>query len=174
MSVHSGNNAEQIRIVAFIDRKSGASPQRSSKRKVARVIREEGALEFATGTPSLDAGPRGHMAQGPLTRFLVRRGASIVPIAVHQIERIEAARDYVAVYVNSQPSLVYIGMTELVMRLDPDRFVRVHRSHIVNLDYVANIRPRGDGRLMVTMRDKTPITASRTGSRVLRERALSR
>ena len=138
------------------------------------MSRQEGAFEIAAGTPPVDASPGGDMSARPLTRFLVRRGANIVPIAVHQIELIEAARDYVAVYVNSQPSLVYIGMTELVMRLDPDRFVRVHRSHIVNLDYVANIQPRGDGRLTVTMRDKTPITASRTGSRVLRERALSR
>ena len=111
---------------------------------------------------------------GELTRFLVRRGPGIVPIAVHQIERVEAARDYVAVYVGGQPSLVYISMTEFISRLDGDRFVRVHRSHIVNLDYVATITPRGDGRLTVTMRDKTALTASRSGSRVLRERALSR
>jgi two-component system LytT family response regulator len=139
-----------------------------------RVRRALGHDRYPYAAPAPVNAPPAPAAGKPLTRFLVRRGPGIVPIAVNQIERIEAARDYVAVFVGGQASLVYIGMSEFETRLDPDRFVRVHRSHIVNLDFVTNITPRGDGRLTVTMRDKTPITASRSGSRVLRERALSR
>jgi len=58
----------------------------------------------------------------------------------------------------------------LLERLDPTRFLRVHRSHAVNLDYVAALEPRDANRLSIRMRDGTVVPASRAGTRLLRER----
>ena len=53
-------------------------------------------------------------------------------------------------------------------RLDPQRFLRIHRSHIVNLDHVASMQTFDATRMQVVMRDGAKIVASRTRSRDLR------
>ena len=55
-------------------------------------------------------------------------------------------------------------------RLDADRFVRIHRSHIVNLDFVSALVPHEGGRIEVAMRGGARIMASRARSRELRSR----
>ena len=57
-------------------------------------------------------------------------------------------------------------------RLDAGRFVRVHRSHLVNIDHVAELRRGEDGRLELRRRDGARLTASRTRSRELRQLAI--
>ena len=58
---------------------------------------------------------------------------------------------------------------ELEQRLDPDRFIRVHRSHVVNLDHVKQMKPHGDRRLEIHLVDGSMVIASRSGSQKLRE-----
>jgi len=111
-------------------------------------------------------------AAGPLTRIFVRDRGRIVPIAIGDVERLEADDDYVAIHVRGRRFLVYLGLNEFEARLDPQRFLRVHRSHIVNLDHVAALAPFDGTRLQVEMRDGTKLTASRTRSRELRGLAL--
>ncbi|MFI5230247.1 MAG: LytR/AlgR family response regulator transcription factor [Gemmatimonadales bacterium] len=109
---------------------------------------------------------------GALERIFVRDRGRIVPIAVGQIERLEADDDYVAVHVHGRRFLVYLGMNEFEARLDARKFLRIHRSHIVNLDHVAALVPFDGARLQVEMRDGTTLTASRTRSRELRGLAI--
>jgi two-component system LytT family response regulator len=52
-------------------------------------------------------------------------------------------------------------MATLERELDPDRFVRVHRSTIVNVDRIAQIEPYAHGEYVITMRDGTRVTSSR-------------
>ena len=68
--------------------------------------------------------------------------------------------------------LVYLGMNEFEARLDPARFLRIHRSHIVNLDHVAALVPFDATRLQIEMQDGTKLIASRTRSRELRGLAI--
>ena len=117
---------------------------------VARRATE--AIELAAGT-------------GRVTRIFVRDRGRIVPIDVRDIERLEADDDYVAVITRGRRFLVYLGMNEFEARLDPERFLRVHRSHIVNLDHVSSLSPFDATRLQVQMKDGTKIIASRTRSR---------
>jgi DNA-binding LytR/AlgR family response regulator len=63
-------------------------------------------------------------------------------------------------------------MNEFEARLDPDRFRRIHRSHIVNLDHVASLSPAEGMRYEIVMRDGSKILASRTRSRELRGLAI--
>jgi two-component system LytT family response regulator len=108
----------------------------------------------------------------PLDRILVRDRGRITPVALAEIERLEAEDDYVAVIAGGRRFLVYLPLAEFERRLDARRFVRVHRSHIVNLDFVRHLVPFDAGRLQVEMRDGTRILASRARSRALRDLAL--
>ncbi|HEX4682099.1 MAG TPA: LytTR family DNA-binding domain-containing protein [Gemmatimonadaceae bacterium] len=108
----------------------------------------------------------------PMIRIFVRDHGRILPIAVADIERLEADDDYVAVHTRGRRFLVYLGMNEFEARLDPQRFLRIHRSHIVNLDHVAAMNPYDRTRLEIQMKDGTRLTASRVRSRELRGLAI--
>ena len=84
-------------------------------------------------------------------RFLVRNGEKIVVIKAEEIDWIEAADYYVSLHVGAKSHLLRETMTELEARLDPERFFRVHRSAIVNLERVTEIHPlfRGDCTLVL-------------------------
>jgi two-component system LytT family response regulator len=107
-----------------------------------------------------------------LRRLFVRERGRIVPIALREIERIEAQDDYVLVHAAGRRHLIHVTLRDLERRLDPERFLRVHRSHLVNVDHVAELRRGANGRLEVRMRDGTGLLASRERSRALRRLAL--
>jgi two-component system LytT family response regulator len=109
---------------------------------------------------------------GPLTRLFVRDRDRIVPVSAADIERLEAADDYVDVHTKARSYLVYLTLNDFERRLDPERFIRVHRAHIVNLDFVKQLVPYDGSRMQVEMRDGTKILASRTRSKELRQLAI--
>lgn len=104
----------------------------------------------------------------PLARLFARERGRIIPIAVPDIERLEAEDDYVAVHSKGRKYLLTVTMGSLLERLDGGRFVRIHRSHAVNLDFVTALVPFDAGRLNVELRDGTQLTASRSGTQELR------
>ncbi len=107
-------------------------------------------------------------ASVPLDRIFVRDRGAIVPVPIDSVERIEADGDYSALVTATRRFLVAIPMATLHERIQRREFVRVHRSHIVNLAHVARIVPAGDGRLRVEMRASGQVPASRAGSQELR------
>lgn len=105
---------------------------------------------------------------GYITRLFVRERHSVRPVLVSQVERAEADGDYTALLVGGRRLLAYVSLNELNGRLDPAQFLRIHRSHLVNLDFVAGMEWYDGTRLQVQMRDGTKLIASRTRSRELR------
>lgn len=108
----------------------------------------------------------------PLTRFFVRDRGKLVPLSVREVERLEADDDYVRVFARGRVHLVYLTLNDFERRLDPHRFLRVHRGHIVNLDFVRHLVPADGGRIDIEMHDGTRISASRSRSRDLRNLTL--
>jgi two-component system LytT family response regulator len=104
-------------------------------------------------------------------RLLVRDPRAIVPIPLAQVERVDAEDDYVAVVARGRRHLMATRLGDLAAQLPADRFVRVHRSHVVNMDYVECLVPYDAKRLEVHMRDGTRILASRASSEMIRRRA---
>jgi len=102
-------------------------------------------------------------------RLFVRdvRGA-IVPVPLAQIERFAAQDDYVAVITRERRYLIAARLGELADRLPGNCFLRIHRSHVVNLDYVERLVPYDAKRLEVRLRDGTRILASRAASERIR------
>jgi two-component system LytT family response regulator len=117
-----------------------------------------------------DDAERARQALGPLPlrRLFARSGDRAVPIPVDTIVRVQAQADYSEVHGGGGTFLLHVSLTELLARLDPARFIRVHRSHVVNIDAVEYLRDYGDRRLLVRMRDGTEIVASRTASQDLK------
>jgi two-component system, LytTR family, response regulator len=107
-----------------------------------------------------------------LSRLFVRTRGKIIVIPVAEIQRFEARDDYTALYAGTQRHLVHLRLGDLEQRLDPATFLRVHRSHIVNLDFVEAMIPSEDARLEVVLRDGTRLMASRSRSRELRDQSV--
>jgi two-component system LytT family response regulator len=118
------------------------------------------------------AHPLPQPVQVPLQRFLVRDRGSIVPVRVADVVRFQGDRDYTEVHTTQRQHLVYLSMSDFMKVLDPQIFVRVHRSHIINLDFVQAMRPYDPHRLQITMSDGTSIVASRASSQTLRQSVL--
>lgn len=107
-----------------------------------------------------------------LSRLFVRTRGRIIVIPIADIQRFEARDDYTALFAGSQRHLVHLRLADLEQRLDSAMFARVHRSHIVNLDFVEAMIPNEDGRLEVVLRDGTRLMASRSRSRELRNQSV--
>jgi two-component system LytT family response regulator len=104
-----------------------------------------------------------------LERILVRDRGRIFPLSLNEIEYLKADSKYTAIAARGQTFLVRIGISELEVQLDPSRFIRIHRSALVNLDFVDSMRADDQSQLVIQMRDGVVLTASREASKVLRE-----
>jgi two-component system LytT family response regulator len=113
-----------------------------------------------------------HHAPSRLERILVRDRGRIFPLSLNEIAYLKADSKYTAIAARDQTFLVRIGISELEAQLDPARFIRVHRSALVNLDFVDSMKADDQSQLIIQMRDGTTLTASREASKVLREMAI--
>ena len=105
----------------------------------------------------------------PLDRVLVRAGGRLSVVRTEAIDWAEAEGDYVALHVGPHRHLLRETLTQLAAQLG-DRFVRVHRSAVVNLDRVRDLRPTASGDCWVRMLDGTEVRASRRYWKALADR----
>jgi two-component system, LytTR family, response regulator len=108
-------------------------------------------------------------AAGPARRLFVREAGRVIPVRTTDIVRLEASDDFVYVHTTTERYRMGVPLQQIAERLEPSQFVRVHRSHIVNMDHVASLSPYDGSRIQVRLRNGTVIVASRQCSRVLRE-----
>lgn len=106
-----------------------------------------------------------------------RRGAARIPLKVDgkvqllevsAIDRIEAARNYVRVFAGGRSYLVRESLKQMTARLEPHGFVRLHQSHLVNLDRIMELHPWSHGEYIVILRSGTRLNSSRTYGEALR------
>ncbi len=120
--------------------------------------RREGQVDGRLGALLADLGAQRRY----LKRLLVKNGSRTVLLQAGEIDWIESAGNYVRIHVGSERHLLRETMTALEERLDPERFIRIHRSTIVNLDRVRELEPYFHGDYMVRLNDGTRLTLSRT------------
>jgi two-component system LytT family response regulator len=101
--------------------------------------------------------------------FTVRAGARTVLVPVDEVERIEADGDYATLHAGGKTWLVRERLTTLALQLDPACFQRVHRSSIVRIDMVAELRALTNRDALLRLRDGTLVRASRTYMPALQE-----
>ena len=104
----------------------------------------------------------------PLQRIAFRDGGAIDVVPVQRIDYIEAQDDYVHVYARGQRHVKQQTLGDLEALLDPARFIRVHRSYIVNLESLAKVEPYAKDSRVAVLKDGTKVPVSRAGYERLR------
>jgi two-component system, LytTR family, response regulator len=108
----------------------------------------------------------------PLQRLLVRDMGKIIPLQVERIEHLRSDTKYTALASGGKTYLVRLPITHFQERLDSQRFLKVNRSCIVNLDFVESMTPDDSSQFVVLLRDGSRFTCSRDVSKELRAQSL--
>jgi two-component system LytT family response regulator len=106
---------------------------------------------------------------GHIERILIRDGARVQVVPVAGIDYIEAQDDYVSICAGGKRWLKSQRLSELEGQLDPQAFLRAHRSYIVNVGAIERIEPAGRDSHCAVLRDGTRIPVSRSGYARVRE-----
>lgn len=103
-----------------------------------------------------------------LERLLIKQAGRIVIISCKEINLIKALDDYAEICTAKESYLIQQSLNHLEQRLNPDQFVRVHRSYIVNIDAIKDIVNWSTGRYKLFLKDGQEIFLSRTGFKKLK------
>lgn len=109
-------------------------------------------------------------SEAPLERILVKEGSKVIVIPVNDIVYIEAQDDYAAIHTETKTHLKQQRMAELEELLDSSKFIRIHRSYILNVDHLARIELYAKDSRVAILKNGTKIPISRTGYEKLKVR----
>lgn len=96
-----------------------------------------------------------------LDRFVIRASGRILHLKTGDVDWIEAEGNYARLHLGNESHLLRETITRLEPQLDPSQFRRIHRSTIVRLDQIRELRPCFHGEYQVILRDGTEVTMSR-------------
>lgn len=122
--------------------------------------------ELPEARPDLPARPEAGRQQ----RVLVREGPKIHVVPAAKIDFVESQDDYIRIHTGGQELSKKLTLKKLEQQLDPDRFVRVHRCFLINLDRIDRLEPYSRESRVAILTDGTRIPVSRSGYSRLRER----
>ena len=96
-----------------------------------------------------------------LSRFMIKAGGRVVLIKASDVDWIAADDYFIKLHVSGKSHLLRMSMNELEQKLDPEAFLRVHRSTIVNFDRVKELKQTSNGEYVVVLKDETELKLSR-------------
>ena len=132
-----------------------------------RLQGEASILSQADDAPPHEVGNMSPAIERP-ERFLVRKLGKEFLVAASDVEWLQAAGNYVNLHVRGRDYPLRATMASIEQQFDPARFVRVHRSYMVNLDCIGEIEPLDTGDARIVMRDGNTIPCSRRHRDALR------
>ena len=135
------------RLISLLATYEGKSATGEARERAARPEGEEGS------------GPE---AEKYLTRIAIKDVGRVVFLSVEEIDWIEAADYYVQIHAGGRSYLHRESMNSLEGRLDPARFMRIHRSAIVNRDRVKELRSQGRRDLVVVLAGGAELKVARS------------
>jgi two-component system LytT family response regulator len=94
-------------------------------------------------------------------RLVVRSGARITFLRTEEVEWVDAEGNYVRLHVGKKSYLLRETMSGIEAKLDPERFIRIHRSTIVNIERIKSLETLFQGEYVVHLEDGTKLTSSR-------------
>jgi two-component system, LytTR family, response regulator len=142
--------------------------QKALERARQRVGEKGTAQESATKAPPSDLARAARPPQEFLQRIVVRDGARVHIIPVERLDYAESQDDYVSLHSQGKSYLKEQTISSLETSLDPERFVRIHRSVIVNLERVAKIEPYAKDSRVAVLSDGSQLPVSKAGYERLR------
>jgi two-component system LytT family response regulator len=104
-----------------------------------------------------------------LERVVIRDGAQVHVLAVDKIDYVEAQDDYVAFRTGGKSLLKEQTMADVEASLDPRRFVRIHRSYLLNVDRLVRVEPYAKDSRLAILGDGTKLPVSRSGYQRLQQ-----
>jgi two-component system, LytTR family, response regulator len=132
-------------------------------RAMERVDARLGKVQSSTVEPAIRAILDGlRVDHAYPERFLVRGPTHLYFVRAQDVEWADAQGNYVRLHVAGRGHFVRETMKTFEGKLPPDRFIRVHRSIIVNIDHIQRLEPHGHGEYVITLRDGARVTSSRT------------
>jgi two-component system LytT family response regulator len=147
---------EDERFFAAVGRAQAALRQRRNERGDERLARLLAFVEKHGPADAVDEN-----AEALADRILVKSSGEIIFLKPDEIDWIEAEGDYMVFHVGGKTHLMRETMARLEARLDGKRFVRIHRSTIVNIDRVRKLSPAFLGEYAVVLQDGTKLRLSR-------------
>jgi len=133
--------------------------------RVRAVLAEPDRSDLEERVRRLLAGMPGRPA--PAKQILVRTGERAFFLDVADIQRVSAAGNYVEVQVEGQSHLIRESLTDFVKQLDPSEFLRVHRSHVVQVGFIAELHSMFHGDYELVLRDGQRLALSRRYKQLL-------
>ena len=97
-----------------------------------------------------------------LARFAVRSGERTLFVPVDEVDRIEAFQNYVQLHIGETTHLLHVPMNTIEGVLDPERFLRIHRSHIVNVQHISQLWSLAHGQYAIELRSGQRLQSGRT------------
>lgn len=91
----------------------------------------------------------------------VNQGGKLIPLDVQQIEYLESDGNYVQIYTSKHKFLVRQSLVDLASKLNPDQFVRVHRSFVVNQQQITAVHPKSHGDMFAILQSEKKVPISR-------------
>lgn len=125
-------------VLRDLKSKNGASPAETNNRKREKVAPQE-----------------------PIDRVVIKQGGRIYFLKTEEIDWVEGAGDYLTLHSGSQTHLIRETMGNFYATLDPQKFLRIHRSTIVNIERIKDIRPVYKGEYVITLTTGISLKASR-------------
>jgi two-component system, LytTR family, response regulator len=133
------------------------------------VLRQRGELEEKLSALLEGSGNAARYTE----RFVIRNGARITFVEAERVEWIGAEGNYVGLHVGKQVHLIRETLTELERKLDPTRFLRIHRSTIINLDQVQAVESLFRGEYVVILKAGRKLNSSSSYREKLEEALLA-
>jgi two-component system LytT family response regulator len=157
-------NALDYLLKPFSDERFEATMARAKARLDERSISEFGqrVMKMVASAPG--------SAERRLDRLVVKSGGTTRFIRVIDIDWIEAAGVYVTLHVAGKELLYRAALNDLAERLDPRRFVRVHRSALVNIESIIQLEPMSHGEFEAVIKNGSRARVSRTYRTLLEKR----
>jgi len=137
-------------------------------RERVHAVLARARLAMKHGIPPIAARASVLSASKPLSRVFVKERGRMIAIPLERVERFEACDDYVAICIEGRRHLLHARLHDLYPRIDQTRFIRVHRSHVVNVECIEALEQRDGSRLTVILASGDRVPASRGGSAQLR------
>jgi two-component system, LytTR family, response regulator len=154
---------EDSRLADTLDRVRQRLAQKRGAEEVEKLkeVLAEVAPQAAEELGSAEGG--GELASNRFEKLInIKDRGQIFRVDVDTIERIDAAGDYMCIYTGDNTLILRETMKDLEKRLDPRRFQRVHRSTIVNLDLVRQVKPHTNGECFLVLDSGAQVKVSRS------------
>ncbi len=101
--------------------------------------------------------------QGALERILIRDGTRVHILPTGNIDYVEAQDDYILFHAGGKQHIKLDTLSSLETQLDPQRFVRIHRSYLLNIERLARVEPYAKDSRIAILHDGTKLPVSRSG-----------